>query len=246
MAGSQLLTQQKIWMEGHQIQSDVSAFNFDYSAEIQDGTTFGDTTRIRKGCLKVLDFALEGFWKGGSSNIDDFLFSRVGLANSEVTISSTGSPTAGSIVYMARGVVGAYTPLSGAVGEMARFTLDGMSDDRFVRGTLLHDSTGITATGNGSWHKVGATAATQRLYGVLHVVSAAGSTNTLDVVVQSDSSTGAATPTTKLTFAQQTDNASDWQSLGGANTDTFFRVSHTVAGATADFEYAVAVGVLTI
>jgi hypothetical protein len=245
MSGSQVLNKQKVWFDGYEFRSDVSAVAIDYSAEVQDATTLGDDTRIRLGGLKVADFALEGFWRGGTGNVDDILFSKVGLANSNVTISSSGDPVAGAIVYMARGVVGNYNPIGGSVGEMARFTLSGQSDDQLVRGTLLHDSTGIAASGSGTYQTIAATAASDTLFGVLHVVGAAGTTNTLDVIVESDGSTSLGSPTTRLTFSQKTGVGTDRQSIAGASTDPVFRVSHTVAGATANFEYAVAVGILS-
>jgi hypothetical protein len=245
MSGSQVLTKQKVWFDGYEFRSDVSAMALEYATEPQDGTTLGDDTRIRLGGLKVADFALEGFWRGGTGNIDDILFSKVGLANSNVTMSSSGDPVAGAVVYMARGVVGNYSPLGGTVGEMARYTLAGQSDDQLVRGVLLHDSTGIATTGTGTWQTVGAAAAADTLFGVLHVVGAAGTTNTLDVIVEADSSTSAASPTTRLTFSQKSIVGTDRQSLAGASTDVVYRVSHTVAGATANFEYAVAVGILS-
>jgi len=244
MAGSQILTKNKVWFDGYDVQADVSAVAFNYSAEPQDATTFAEDTRVNKGGLKALDFTMEGFWRGGTSQIDDVLFGEVGLGDSKLTVSSSGDPQVGAVVYMAKGVVGGYTPLAGSVGDMAGFTLDAAAEEQFVRGRLLHDSTGISTSGNGSAVSIGQIASGQKVYGVLHVVGAAGTTNTITVTVQRDSSSSFASPSTVLTFTQQTDNGSDWQVDSSTTTETFYRVSHTVAGATADFEYVAGVGIV--
>ena len=237
------ISNRRVWLDGYNISADVSAFSYEYGSEPQDVTTYDETTRINLGGLRTAAFALEGFSRAGSSNIDEVAWGKVGSSNSIVTVASTAGAGVGGRAYFGRQVVTSFTPVQGSVGDAATISLQGLADDELVHGWILHNSSGITATGNGTFVTLPAVAATETLYGALHVTENVGSTNTIDVVVGSDSSTAAASVVTRLTFAQQTANGSNWQSLAGAQADVVYRVTHTVAGATADFNYALVIGI---
>lgn len=243
---TRILKNCKLWVAGYNLSGDVNAMALNVGAELQDGTTFADNTRKRVGGLKTLTYQHEGFFQAnGTDGPDDVLYSRIGTADVPQTIGVTDG-AAGEPAYFFRSIAGEYTPLQGSVGDLLRFSVSGEASGghQAVRGTILHNAT-VTATGTGTAFNVGAAASGQKLYAILHVLSASGTAPTLDVVVQSDDASGMASPTTRITFTQATAVGAQYAvPINGPITDTHFRVSHTVGGTTPSFEYVVAVGIV--
>lgn len=241
---SSVLTDCKLYVASFDMSGDMNALALTNSAEMKDGTTFGQTTRINKAGLKSIVAQHEGLWDSdGTDEPDDVFFSRVGTANIPVTISpQTGAD--GEVAYIFRAVHSEYAP-GAQVGELFAFSVSMEGDDGapLVRGMVLHPATARTATANGTARELGAVSATQKLYGALHVIAASGTLPTLDVIVQSDTAEGFPSAATALTFAQKTAIGSDWQTLAGALTDTWYRVRFTIAGTNPSFTFVVAVGI---
>jgi hypothetical protein len=153
----------------------------------------------------------------------------------------------GSTAYLLQSIPLSYTPVQGAVGDLAMGTISGSSSTGpVVRGTLLHpSSTARTSSSTGTGRQLGAVAAGQSLYAALHVISASGTTPTLAVIVQSDDNAGFTTPTTRITFTTATGKTSQMSSVAGAITDTYWRVSYTIGGtSTPTFAFAVTAGII--
>jgi hypothetical protein len=136
-----------------------------------------------------------------------------------------------------------YEGPSGAVGEMAAFRAAARSGDGagLIGGTVIHNQT-RTTSGNGTGFQLGAVGATQRVHGALHVLSAAGTTPSLTVVVQSDTS-GFPSPTTQLSFAAKTAIGSEFLSAAGPITDDFWRANFTISGTSPSFLFALILGI---
>ena len=81
----------------------------------------------------------------------------------------------------------------------------------------------------------------------LHVVAISGAP-TFSVVLESDDNSGFTSPTTQLTSASYSAaTGSEWQSVAGAITDTYWRVKWTVTGGTSPSVSMLAVaGIATV
>jgi hypothetical protein len=67
-----------ILVNGVEISGQTNELTINQSAEMLDETTFGATTRIRKGGLKVVSFEGSGFAEHGANTIDEVLFGTSG------------------------------------------------------------------------------------------------------------------------------------------------------------------------
>ncbi len=101
-----------------------------------------------------------------------------------------------------------------------------------------------TSSSSGTGRQIGAVSSTQTLYAALHVISASGTSPTLDVKVQSDDNSGFTSATDRITFTQATDVTSEWGSVGGAITDDYWRITYTVGGTSPSFAFAVTAGIV--
>lgn len=177
--------------------------------------------------------------------VDDTLWPTLGVAGTVKSICTNSAD--GSVAYLLQSIPLSYTPVSGAVGELAMGNISGSSSTGpVVRGQLLHPSNASrTATSTGTGQQLGAVSATQRMYAALHVISASGTLPTLAVVLQSDDNAGFTTPTSRITFSTATGRTSQMSSVAGAITDTYWRVSYTVGGTgSPTFAFAVTAGVI--
>jgi len=235
---TQTLTNSKLWMSEYDLSGDLNAIAADYGAELKDNTTFGDSTRSNQGGLKEAKMSLSGYWQ---STPDAFLFNQIGVSGEPMTCSpQTGAD--GEVAFTMKALAGNYNP-GGAVGDMFAFDVTGhASKSPMVRGTIMHNAT-RTASGNGTARQLGAVSSTQKLYCAIHVISASGTSPTLDVIVQSDDNGSMTTPVTVATFTQATGTTSEWVEVSGAITDDYLRVNYTLGGTSPSFEFIVILGI---
>jgi hypothetical protein len=72
----------QILVDGVSISGQSNELNVNYASELLDETTFGATTRLRKGGLKTVTFEGSGFFESGLGSIDELMF--VGTGESHV------------------------------------------------------------------------------------------------------------------------------------------------------------------
>lgn len=188
---------------------------------------------------------LEFMQDPATGGVDDTLWPLLGVAGTPKSICTNSAD--GSVAYLLQSIPLSYTPVQGAVGELAMGQISGSSSTGpVVRGALLHPSNvSRTASSTGTGRQLGAVSATQRMYAALHVISFSGTSPTLDVILQSDDNAGFTTPTSRITFTQATGKTSQLSSVAGSITDTYWRVSYTIGGsATPTFAFAVTAGIL--
>lgn len=129
-----------------------------------------------------------------------------------------------------------------SVGEVLPWSLSASGSSQTGHGAFLYSpAAAVTATGNGTAVQVGAVPSGKSMLAALHVLATTGSP-TLDVVIQSDDNSGMTTPTDRITFAQATAKGSQFLSLAGPITDTYWRAKLTFGG-TGSITIAVAAGV---
>lgn len=226
-----------------------NAKDINLSTEVQalDTTalsTTGWTTVIgglKSGSVSIGEF-MQDFVDDG---VDETLWATLGVAGTVKSICTASAD--GSVAYLLNSIPLTYTPLSGTVGDLAKGAISGASSNGpVVRGTLIHPSNvSRTSSSVGTGRQLGAVTAGKSIYAALHVISASGTSPTLDVIVQSDDNSGFTTPTTRITFTQATGRTSELLSLAGAVTDDYWRVSYTIGGTgTPTFAFAVTAGIL--
>lgn len=240
------------WQDMSILVDDIEMACYAKSFSLSNEVTELDTTSLCStgwteliGGLKSGSVNIEFMQDVAVGEVDDTLFPLLGVVNvpkSVVVGSADGSPA-----YLLKSIPLTYTPVQGAVGELAMGTISGSSSTGpVVRGKLLHPSNvDRTSSSTGTGRQLGAVSATQKVYAALHVISASGTSPTLDVIVQSDDNAGFTSPTTRITFTQATGRTSQLSSLAGAITDDYWRVSYTIGGsATPTFAFAVTCGIL--
>jgi len=239
-----VLTNCKAWLAEYDLSSDLNAVALDQGVEQQEATTFGVGTKITKPGLLTLKAALVGFLNTGSGLSEEFLSSKLGL----VDVPFTAAPTTGAEgepAYSFQADLAKFDPLAGdKVGDMAKIAVDlAASSSKVVRGTILHNAARV-ATGTGTIFNLGAVAAGQSLYGILHVPAISGGP-TVTIKVQSAPTVGFAAPVDRLTFTAVTTKTAQFLALLGAITDAFWRVTWTfVGGAGPSITFVVNVGIL--
>ncbi len=221
----------------------LNSLNIDYKSDIEDATSFADTSRRRIPGLRDTDVNYSGFWSGVE---DAGFFSKIGAASPGI-FSFAESSVVGAKAFTLQNNLSGYT-FGGEIGSVHPFSITSLGNGPLVSGELFVDSV-ETASDVSAISEIGDVAADEAVFAALHVVNSGGdATQTLDVIVESDDLVGFGSPITRLTFPQVTTSPiALWQFLPGANADTFWRVSWTIAGTgSPTFTIFVVVGIVKL
>ena len=244
---NQILSNAGLWVGRYNLSCDAVALSLGLSADMLDATGVCGTARTRLGGLQTIAFQAEGMWNDAA---DAPLFERVGFADVPVTIAPAGLAVAAR-AFLFRGSQGDYQPISGSVGEIARFSVGAEGTGvPAARGQLLANASAVTATANGAAVELGAVSATEFLYATIHVTSVTGTTPTIAVKIQSAAASNMAGAVDRITFTTTSGTTAgtpvshdQFGSVAGAITDTWWRVVYTITGSTPVFSFAVAAGI---
>ena len=237
-----ILKDAKILYEGFDISGLLNSVALAQSSELQDGSTFAQTTRVMVPGVMDSSVEVNGFH---DDTVDPLIFEGVAAAFPPAKIISLspdgGAP--GDVSYFMECDVANYSP-GGNYGEIFGFSSTFQGHGPLIRGTLLENSA-KTTSGVGTARVIGTLSALEGLWAALHVFGIVGSTVTIDVKITSDV-TGFASPTDRITFAQVTDSTgvgAEFIKLNGPITpDDEFRVEWTITGAGPSFSIFVTVG----
>lgn len=210
-----------------------------------DTTSLCDTWETRIGGLKSSSWTAEVMQDFDTDQVDQLLGMTTLGGTFPISVPPAGA-TAGSVAYTFNARQFSYSPLQAGAGELAMASLSGAGEGSpVVRGTLMNTpATAITATGTTAAQQLGAVTSSQRLYAALHVLSASGTSPTMDVVIESDDNGSFTSGVTRLTLTQATGITSQWSSVAGAITDDYWRASITIGGTdTPTFTYALVLGI---
>jgi hypothetical protein len=225
------VTNCKIWLAEFDLSSDLNAVAIDQMVDQLDATVFGSGGKFRKPGLLDLKASIAGFINLGAGLSEEFLSSKLGLADVPLTIAPT-TGAEGEPAYSFPAAIATFDPVSGKVTDTSvqKFTLEAENTSvRLVRGTIGHNAA-RTGTGTGTIFNLGAVAAGQALYGVLHVPAISGGP-TVTIKIQSAPTAGFAAPTDRITFTAVTTKTSQFAAaIAGPITDAFWRVTWTFAG----------------
>jgi len=224
----------------------LNALALNDGPDVKDCTVFGNTAKNRKQGLPLITAALAGFF----DQEPDEYFSDHTLANIPMTIAPTPAEGGPAYSFLSRS---AEYQFGGEVGEMFKFSVKAESvGTKLIRGRILENGvTARVASGDGSVIELDAPTALQYLYGALHVTGAATVVgDTLDVIIESDDVvTFLGTPETQISFTQALGNGGgtyEWAVpiAAGAITDTFWRCSWVIAGASPSFNLVNFMGII--
>lgn len=239
----------KLWRGDLDASGQSNQADLQLLTEALEDPAFGLTDKRYVVGLDSIDFRHEGSLSYGDGEIEPALWSAQGDADHIMSLAldttESGAVTAGDRVYVFRSIQSNLSR-GGQAGQIHKFTVTAQGSGLHGRGLVLEPAAvARTTTFDSTGQEVGAVAAAETLMGSLHVLAASGTTPTLDVVVESDVDVNFASPTTRLTFGQQTGLESDWQSASGAITDTFYRIAGAIGGTTPSFTFAVCLGIGT-
>jgi hypothetical protein len=227
---TRVLRDAKLWIGGYNLSADHNQLAVDDSVDAVEDTAFGAGSHTYKPGLTSVTVDHNGWFDADSAvpEVDDRLWAEhIGGVLTVMTYASAGA--AGDPAYSFNAVQATYSPLSGAVGEMAAFSANAQGSGAAFRGTVMEP--GVTARSSSSQsagYQLGDLAAGETGYGALHVIATTG-TPTIDVVIQSDTS-GFPSPTTRLTFAQLGARGAQFLSTTTTTTDDWWRASWTFGG----------------
>lgn len=238
------MTNVEILVDGFAATGYANQLAIDVTADELDVTTFASGGwRQKKVGLATSTASIKGFQDYASNGPDPTFTIATFGATDTITVAPTGGSAVGDPVFFSSGVLKDMTPLTGAVGDMATFSLGWAGTGQMVRGSRLHPLAARTATGNSTALAFTAPTATQTLYAAWHVTSVTG-TGTITFTVQTDDNVGFTTPTTRITSPAIAAVGGGIGSLAGALTgETHIRVAYTVVGFTS-VTFAVSAGVL--
>ncbi len=219
-----------VMFDGRNISGELSSVSLEYNAETPERTVMGDGTKTRLPGVLDIVASHNGWWDAVSAadSLDADLFAKIGAASGLMSFSPDGGQI-GEIGFSFPVQSASYVP--GAThGEVFAFAVTVNSDGPLVRGSVMENSAFASGANNGTSRQLGASAATDTITSVIHAVAIAGTSPTLDVIVESDDATGFPSPITRLTHPQLTALGSNRQTLVGAVTDDWWRLKLTVGG----------------
>lgn len=239
-----VLTNCRIFAGGADLTGASNKVELSMEVEDKDRTTFGSGgAKERTGGLFDSAIAAAGYWEANDLTlVDDHMWTSLG-SHDAWTVTEHGA-TVGTLAYLAKFLQSNYK-LLGAVGEVAPWEAEAKGDWPTARGLIAHPpGTARTATGTGTAQQLGAVGANQYLYAALHVLSAAGTTPSITVEIESDDAEAMSSPTTRLSFAAaSTTGAEEIKRVQGAITDTWFRPKWTISGTAPSFLFVASFGI---
>ncbi|MDE2103671.1 MAG: hypothetical protein KGL39_40915 [Patescibacteria group bacterium] len=234
---SLLLNNAMLVLGGNNLSGIMNAVALSYKAVALENTRFGANTKNMLGGLKEVSVSAKGYW---DSAYDAALFSDVG--NGDIITAAAQGGTEGNVAYFLQ-VLAAEYQTGTKVGENLPFSLTADAQGNLIRGLIAANRTGITASGTGTGFNLGAVASGQSLWAALHVLSATGTTPSLEMVIQGASSNTFSAPTSVLTFAPMAVPGALFASVAGPLAETWYRGDWTITGTTPDFAFLLAMGI---
>ena len=237
--GTHVLKDCAIYYDGYIFSSNINSVSYNAGARMLDAGTFGSDTEINVAGPFTVSSSMSGLWDADSVtyNPDLKLFGDVGTDDKLVSFFPE-TTTAGSRGFSFLTSRAAFN-LSGAWGDLFKFDVEGASRSRLLQLEVISNST-ETATDASAYETVGAVAANQKVYAVMHVTTVTGTDPTLDVTIESTGDNN------RFTFAQAVAVGAQYLvPVAGAIADTTWRASWTIGGTdTPTFTFLVGIAIL--
>lgn len=245
--GGTVLLNARIFAGAADLTGSTNRVELSCTVEEKDATTFKPSGaaawREVLGGVASTTVSAAGTWEAGDPGmVDDALWAALnGRSRLLWTVCPAGA-SPGDLAYFASGLVTSYQ-IGDAAGEVAPWEAEAAGSGLLLRGAVAVSPGARGGDGEGDGLQLGALAAGQRLYAGLHVLSAAGTSPSLTVRVESDTDDTWGSPTTRATFNPATGAGSQVVSVTGPVTDTWWRVAWEITGTDPSFVFLVAVGI---
>jgi len=128
-------TDYNITIGGSDFSSSLASVSLDLSAEEQETTAFGNSSRTRIGGLKDGEVSLDFHQDFGASAVDATLFPLLGGTVEVVVKPTNGSVTATNPSYTFTCLVTEYQPFASSVGDLATLSVSWPITGDVTRGT---------------------------------------------------------------------------------------------------------------
>jgi hypothetical protein len=241
---AQVFTDTRIYAGGYDWSGDHNQISIDNPAAEVDARVFTNTAGKTLTGQYSPKVSGQGILQFGTGTVNDAIRTYQGVAGVPLTVSPQSGAVSDDAIFL-KALQTKYQ-VGGKVNDALPFTLDASAQNTpAVCGKVFIAAGNKTSTSTSAIIQLGAVSSTQRVYAALHVLSASGTLPTLDVVVKSAALVGFGSPTTRLTFTQQTALGYDWQQTSvAAITDAFWRVDYTIGGTgSPTFSFVVVVGI---
>ena len=114
----------------------VRSVTVNYSAELQDKTAMGDDARSRIAGVKDFNIAIEFNQDYAASKVDAILFPMVGSTAKYITVkATTATVSATNPRFYGMVLLEGYSPVAGAVGDLATVSVTFQGDGDLTRST---------------------------------------------------------------------------------------------------------------
>jgi len=108
---------------GNDISDHVLSTTLDYSADLQENTAMGATTRTRLGGLKDWSLSVELNQDYAAADIDSLMFPLIGTSVAIIIRPDSAVVGAGNPQYTGNGILESYGAISGSIGEAMKTTI---------------------------------------------------------------------------------------------------------------------------
>ena len=227
-----------LYYGGYSLASSFNAIALNLGNEVQDKSTYGETTVFNTAGLSSVTLEAEGFWESAT---DAVLETSLGSDDTVVSVTPVDQ-AAGSPSLFSKFTTSTYNPIStGTVGNMMGFSLSAEGrGEKSVSGEILVIPATYTSSSESATNaSIGAVSASESIYSALHVTAASG---TLDVIVESAPSNWSS-ESTRITHTQFTAVGAEMKSAAGAITDAYWRVKYTISGG-GSFDFICSLGII--
>ena len=243
---SHLLYNAVVLYEGLNLSGQLNETRIEYGAKMLNESVWGDDTEKNKAGILTASVNEVGFWDADAVAYqpDLKLFTELGANDKVVSVFPQGAAD-GARGFSLKTARATYSPQL-EHGELFKFNAMGASRSRLMQTTVLTNST-ETTSGSGTARQLTAVDddPAQKLYAVLHVIAASGSSPTLDLIIQSDDAGGMPSADTRITFAQMNDIGAIYAvPVAGPITDDYWQAVWTIAGGTPSFTFVVGMAIM--
>jgi len=220
-----------IWVATTDLSNYVNEVTLEADTMSLDATTFGSGGwRAEVGGLKSAKADIKGFWSAATTqDPDQLLQPLLGSKSNLLTVIPT-TAAVGNPCYFGTFLAPQYK-MGGKAGDLLTFETPASFDAPLVRGQVAN-TTALTSTGTSTILNLGTTpTANQAVYCNLHILTAAGTTPSMTVVLQGATSVGFGSPATIAT-SSAINSVSAVKLVGatGATANQYYRLSVTITG----------------
>jgi hypothetical protein len=237
-----VLTDALILVNGVKIDSYANRVGVEMSAEFDDGTTFGKTTKVKNPGARDSKISAGGYMDYDTtpnySQPEKNLWALIGTANNIITVSAAKPSTIGDRFITLKGTLSNWKIL-GEHGKTSPWELAAEGSRYIIRGPTLRYTIAGNGSGNGTAYQYVALPAASELLGVLHAWD--WSCTSLLVKFQS-SPNGTDTWSDRLTMTTLTAAGAEIKSYLTATTDTYWRVNFAITGTSCSYLAGIWIG----